>query len=452
MVSQNKKFICECDEWLRSSCKDEKFFKEYSGKRYCVLHYPDFNKLDVFSEAIQRKIDTHNYDFKGIWFPTEFNFQYFDIQVEMDFSYAHFSKETKFTSTKFKNRIDFSYAFFAEIVYFNSAEFSLKTNFFKTHFEKNAWFYQTEFKEKATFGQTSFESKAFFHETNFVGEVDFRGAKILNNISFQSATFQDYASFDGHLDDQDTANTVFDFQYARFRKPELISFHSMRLSPSWFVDVDSRKFVFINSTWDFDVKDQIKSLEKRGIYYPEKLFRTTCHQLANNAEENSRYDEASNFRRVALEMERVEKWESFRRSFKAFSKKDSYKHKSNNLFIIFIKLVKDFCLKILNLLLHYFYRLTSFYGESWTVAVFVLLLILATSTFLYTTSYCEFKDGKHGFDVWEAISYSLRIMALQRPEPQPDNSFAKAVVAFETILAPLQLALLALAIRRKFMR
>lgn len=56
------------------------------------------------------------------------------------------------------------------------------------------------------------------------------------------------------------------------------------------------------------------------------------------------------------------------------------------------------------------------------------------------------------FDGAEALFYALRISALQRPEPQPHNNFAKGLVAFETILVPLQAALLALAIRRKFMR
>lgn len=43
-------------------------------------------------------------------------------------------------------------------------------------------------------------------------------------------------------------------------------------------------------------------------------------------------------------------------------------------------------------------------------------------------------------------------MALQKPEPLPANRRAKALVLFEIILGPLQAALLALAIRRKFMR
>ncbi len=457
MNSQVENFVCECDEWLRSARKSEKFFKRYSNKNYCVLHYPDFDKLDAFTEAVQRKINFKNYDFKGVWFPTEFNFQNIDSQVEMDFSYAHFTKETKFSNTKFKNRINFSYAHFAEIVYFNWSEFHLETKFFHSHFVKNAWFFKTEFQKQVDFGQATFESKTFFHETNFIGEANFKSANIFGNISFKSATFQDYLSFDGHLShEQYTKNTIFEFQDTRFKKPELVSFHSMTLLPYWFVDVDSRKLVFINTNWHFDIESEIKALEARGIYYPEKLFRIACQQLATNMEENNRYDEASKFRQIALEMERTEKADSLRKSFKAFSKKQSYETVTNKVSkyapVIFFMLVKDFFLKLFNLLLHYFYRISSFYGESWNWAFVVLLIILAISTFLYTTSYCVFKDGKQSFDIWEAISYSLRVMALQRPEPFPENSFAKMVVALQTIFAPLQLALLALAIRRKFMR
>jgi len=43
-------------------------------------------------------------------------------------------------------------------------------------------------------------------------------------------------------------------------------------------------------------------------------------------------------------------------------------------------------------------------------------------------------------------------MSLQKPEPKPLTGTAQTLVLLETILGPLQAALLALAIRRKFMR
>lgn len=51
-----------------------------------------------------------------------------------------------------------------------------------------------------------------------------------------------------------------------------------------------------------------------------------------------------------------------------------------------------------------------------------------------------------------ALMYSLGVMTLQKPEPRPATTAAQAIVLAETILGPVQAALLALAIRRKFMR
>ncbi|MFY9611034.1 MAG: hypothetical protein WAU45_20785 [Blastocatellia bacterium] len=51
--------------------------------------------------------------------------------------------------------------------------------------------------------------------------------------------------------------------------------------------------------------------------------------------------------------------------------------------------------------------------------------------------------------VW---TYSLAVMSLQKPEPKPLTGTAQTLVLLETILGPVQAALLALAIRRKFMR
>jgi hypothetical protein len=51
-----------------------------------------------------------------------------------------------------------------------------------------------------------------------------------------------------------------------------------------------------------------------------------------------------------------------------------------------------------------------------------------------------------------ALTYSAAVMTFQRPEPKPATTAAQTIVLFETILGPVQAALLALAIRRKFMR
>ena len=491
MVSLNEKFVCECDEWHRSACKNENFFGKHSGKNYCVLHYPEANKVAPFNLAIRRKRTDRDYDFKGVWFPEEFSIDSRTVQANMDFSCAHFSKSVNFSNTKFESKISFLQTCFEEIVYFNSAKFSFEAEFFQAHFKKQVWFYETEFQKKVDFRQAIFEVRSFFHETTFLEEVDFRSSKIFDNISFNSATFHDYLSYDGHRShEQYTKNTFFEFKDTRFRKPELISFHSMNLSPHWFVDVDSRKLVFTNITWNFDIKEEIKNLGLRGIYYPEELLRIACQQLATNMEENNLYDKASKFRQIASEMEKAEKSESLRQSFKAFSKKESYKIESKNVISIFIILAKNFFVKLLNYLLHYFYKVTSLYGESWILASFILAFIFVVSTIVYTLPICSFDLNQSETDsfeklittnspnpsrptdeiedrifeiaqtsekyrslkVNESVVYSFQIGTFQSPETKPGNVFAKIFVAMETILIPLQFALLALAVRRKFMR
>jgi hypothetical protein len=51
-----------------------------------------------------------------------------------------------------------------------------------------------------------------------------------------------------------------------------------------------------------------------------------------------------------------------------------------------------------------------------------------------------------------ALIYSAAVMTFQKPEPRAATTAAQTVVLLETILGPVQAALLALAIRRKFMR
>lgn len=51
-----------------------------------------------------------------------------------------------------------------------------------------------------------------------------------------------------------------------------------------------------------------------------------------------------------------------------------------------------------------------------------------------------------------AVIYTAAVMTLQKPEPRPQTNTAQAFVLLATVLGPFQAALLALAIRRKFIR
>jgi hypothetical protein len=75
-------------------------------------------------------------------------------------------------------------------------------------------------------------------------------------------------------------------------------------------------------------------------------------------------------------------------------------------------------------------------------------------TFLSGLRAPSLSDIKHfGADIRPALVYSLGALARLRPEPLPEGpSGFQFLVTAEGILGPLQIALLALALRRKFMR
>jgi len=183
----------------------------------------------------------------------------------------------------------------------------------------------------------------------------------------------------------------------------------------------------------YGIADEIEVTKRKHIRSPNRLLAIACQQLAVNAEENSRYEEASKFRYWAMDARRREK--------KGF-------------FSIFR--------------LHWFYWAVSGYGERSLRAFIFLIGIWLLFAFLYT---------QVGFLRWEpkissaedvmtaktdetgtplrplnAALYSLGVITLQKPDPKPATFTSQTLIAIETFLGPLQVALLALAIRRQFMR
>ena len=150
------------------------------------------------------------------------------------------------------------------------------------------------------------------------------------------------------------------------------------------------------------------------------MLAITYRRLAVNAEENHRYEEASRFRLLAMQAQRLQSWKGF--DFRKLS---------------------------------WWYGLASGYGERVWQALLVLVAILIVSALLYTqVGFATARRDEVGvpLNLSDAITYSAAVMTLQKPDPRPATTAAKAIVLTETILGPLQAALLALAIRRKFMR
>lgn len=205
---------------------------------------------------------------------------------------------------------------------------------------------------------------------------------------------------------------------------------------------DSRKFNFINVDWGLlanrdAVHKEISALDDRKIANTPRLLAITFRQLAVNAEENNRYEEAANFRYMAMDVRRIER----------------------------TPIANGFSLS-------WWYWALSGYGERVIRAFGALLVIWMLFAGFYLSGNGTWWQTKQANKVTvednvgveqpsavtqpltipDALIYSVSVMALQKPEPLPANKRAKGLVLLETILGPLQAALLALAIRRKFMR
>jgi len=473
--------------------------------------FPDelcFSECDFTTEvSFRNAIFRAKADFRCAIFRAEADFRYAIFRAEADFRYATFKAEVYFDHSTFNAAASFHYTtfsttFFSNATFSDEADFSDSTvsaAFFKnTTFGATADFSDTKFNSTVTFARTTFRGLADFSSATFAAAeyfaaaadfsyAMFKSTADFSEVSFSSTradftdvTLEDYVKFTGY--EKRLAfggRSALDLRFARIGKPDRVSFHSLTLHPNWFVNVDPRKFDFTDVSWNWrSVKDEVKILEDNNVSSPYRFLAITYRHLAVNAEENNRYEEASRFRYLAMDTRRlkwVEKLQGnfFHAHWKALQKallrliRSFRRDVGVRAPLIRLKRFvgvywRDFSL------LHWFYWALSGYGERVFRASIVLLVVWLLFAGAYT---------RVGFVRWEArlvserdlasvqrdktgaplslnraLTYSAGVMTLQKPEPRPATTTAQAMVLFETILGPVQAALLALAVRRRFMR
>jgi uncharacterized protein YjbI with pentapeptide repeats len=427
----------------KSVCRDLETAKHTDGNYYCLLHLPTEEKdtakfKQIFNERLHEHDDAiakieadfpddknaqsnakreqeMDYDFRYVWFPPKISFRK-----------KTFSGSADFGSATFSGSADFGSATFSGFANFISATFTTGTGFSEATFSNNVYFTKAKFEE---------ESQTFFTQTKFNGEVNFYYANINGFVAFEG--INNNRVFVGR-------KAVLDLQNARIDDAKKLSFHTVRLEPSWFVNVNASEFVFTDCQWRYadgkrlNVKQEIENLSQReASHNPHEILTKVCWQLADNHEESKGLYLASVFRKFANESKRLSRtW-----YYRPFT-------------------------------LHWWYYAVSFYGESWRRALIVLILVLGSFGLFFESPFASFELTEkkkteiiatqatdkpeqpqvYKMNYGEGIVYSLSVATFQRPEPKAYGFWTKLFVALEVILAPLQAALLALAIRRKFMR
>ncbi len=385
-------------------------------------------KADFFSARFSEKAD-----FQSAKFNEKADFRAVTFSASADFRSATFSGKAIFYSATFSASAYFSLATLSGEVDFYSAKFSTSAYFSVATFSGKANFHSARFSEKADFQSAKFSEKADFSFATFSGETSFASAAFSGDASFSEATFKDQVRFVGN-----DGNRIFseestvDFQVKLIEKPDRVSFHTVTLCPTWLINViDAPKFELTNVKWVEGVtKQEIKTLKSRNVESPHQLLSIAYRNLAVNTEENHHYDRASRFRYKAMDVLRCENCRGF-----AFWS------------------------------LGWWYWVSSGYGEKIIRAFFWFLVIWLLFAWLYTkvdfahpNPQASTANQAAAADVGEplklprALTYSFAVMSLQKPEPRPATNTTHALVTLETVLGPLQAALLALAVRRKFMR
>lgn len=425
-------FVCEHRLASYEACRDEPFYKKVSGndkdKDYCVLHYPGADKSAGFALALTRKLAAGNFNFRYVWFPDKLLFGNVTFGQEVDFSYTTFNAGADFKDSKF-----------AGDAYFQYAEFKGDADFRFARFERLAYFRGADFTAAANFQVVAFVGETEFTAVKFRGPADFSYTRITDYITFSG---EDAPAFD--------SAAFLDFQFANIEKPERISFRTLRLRPHWLVNVDARKFDLSNVDWNWhgiSLRQELGELHTKGVATPHRVLSIACRNLALNAEENHRYDEASTFRFWAMDARRRERAGGFR-----------------------------------PWTLGWWYWFASSYGESIPKAIAVFVGIWLGFAFLYYSSPhyrcvpntsdcgncigwvspetctrgCADADATRECRPFNSfmfsVVYTVETMTLQKPDPRPKTPPARIFVLLCTILGPLQAALLGLAVRRRFMR
>ena len=216
-----------------------------------------------------------------------------------------------------------------------------------------------------------------------------------------------------------------DFRWANFEAPEKVRFQHVNLGQARFLETPLDKVQFIDVDWDERagrrcVYDEIAH-EEEGVKKNYALIAQLYRQLKKNYEEQRDYPGAGDFHYGEMEMTRRQQW------------KES---------------------KYFSWFLTWAYKLLSGYGERPGRAIAWALGILLVPAFCYYWFGITLNRPSGWFfprSLTDSLIQSLGYMTFRVSET-PVEGWAKALMVLQALFGPVQLALTALALRRRFRR
>jgi uncharacterized protein YjbI with pentapeptide repeats len=429
--------------------------RDLYDEEFCIFHSKkeekDLNQFLGELFQILGNNSTKEYDLTGFIFPKGVDF------------IKNFSKPTTFTNAIFKGEVGFSGAVFKEWVDFQSAQFEGETDFRGVVFEHGASFWNATFKEKtffmlsifkgeADFGLASFSGVVYFVDTEFgdfadfsmstfkrladlwnvvfKGESTFEGTSFMGTANFMGSTFEAGLLINADSQHKKAFQEEIDFTSVKFLKPELVEFQKIDLSLVRFLETDMRGVHFIDVDWNKEkgegrnrVFDEVSPNPDNNMF-DYALIAQLYRKLRANYEENLQYSEAGDFYIGEMEMRRKAETSFFKK---------------------------------LPIIL---YKAISNYGESYYRPLCWILTILLLFPIFFMIAGIQPVNHEQTTMTAEKIKdyptsfwYSMSVFSFIREKKCTTiNNWGDALFVTESILSPIMLAFLLLALRRRFKR
>lgn len=294
-----------------------------------------------------------------------------------------------------------------------------------------AAFYGVSFDGDADFLSAIFKTPAVFPSATFSGQADFSFLSLGQGADFSGARFVGEANF-AHI----TAIGVVDFRGALFDQPTQARFFQVNKEKAVglrvrLLNCDMGKAEFQDVNWHRERGRMVlqDELDIRAGQSPDcELVAIAYRRLVNNFEKARAYDLAEDCFIGAMEMKRLDSTQPW-----------------------------------LSRVVLTLYRWASNYGSSYHRAFGMLIGLLIAFGVVFALVWLEPLSGGSSprpitwNDVWRAckdgLFHSLEVATFQRQTLYANpNPFDRLIAMLENVLVPAQLALLLLALRRRFRR
>jgi len=432
---EEKEFNFTGFQFVDINLRNENLKEKISG-------WDGFQKPVNFWEAILQDIDFIEVTFQEAWFSSS-TFQ------KADFSGATFQEAT-FGHTTFQ-KANFIGATF-QTAYFIKVTFQ-KADFDRATFQE-ATFGHTTFQE-ADFGWATFQEvdffKATFHEAKFIGatfhKVEFDQSNFNGKVIFSNSTVQKKVTFRGSNENRVPMGEC-KFNSIDIEPGAKIIFEKVNLEKASFLDANIENFIFRDVKWYRKKPRKIAlwdEFENKEVDLSK--LADNYHQLVLNYEKKREFDTALEFHIGEMEVKR-----------KSMGK-------SKNKFLNWVQR------NALNL--YAWYKYLSYYGTSYKQALgwLAVMFLIFSGIFLFSgfqpasTSNANISEvvnydllspnpaslKRLVLDYWSALKFSFSILTLQRkPYFEAMGSWSQTLVGCAGIFFYSQVALLLLAIRRRF--